>query len=371
MDHRYDFAEQLQALNTSVGFHVGNLRKDIGDIKRFNISLDRRMRSRPATDIDGRTRFVRHALLKLCGDGGEEPNEVYRRYFVGKATTDPARTDVPGWASQLSESSTLDFLISGSVPSLLGRLLNAGLDVGAGGWLPKIPYRTDPGPIGGWVSEASAVPVVSLSLATLTPLLRKCSAISVFSRELKKRSTPAIEAVLDTVLRADINQIIDTALTDDQPSDSTRPAGLLNGVTPLAAGAGLANDLRALASELLADGATNIAYLLNPLDVLDIGLLPGSFSFPILDSPFVPVGRLIAVDTSSFVGSLSAIDISTTERSVVHMSDPALPVVDGAGSIAAPLSSLWQTANIGAISTADVGWTVQPGRVAFLDRTAP
>ena len=62
-------------------------------------------------------------------------------------------------------------------------------------------------------------------------------AISVFSRELRKHSNPQIENILDIFLRNDINQMVDTALLDDQPSSISRPAGILNGVAAIAPGA--------------------------------------------------------------------------------------------------------------------------------------
>jgi hypothetical protein len=96
-----------------------------------------------------------------------------------------------------------------------------------------------------------------LTLATMTPVVRKCAAISVFSRDIRKYATPKIETIIDGVMRRDINEIIDTALTDDQPGDATRPPGLLYGLAPLAAGADLASDLLALASALLGRRATS------------------------------------------------------------------------------------------------------------------
>jgi hypothetical protein len=95
----------------------------------------------------------------------------------------------------------------------------------------------------------------------------------------------------------------------------------------------------------------------------------GSFAYPVLESPHVPTGRIIALDPQAFVGSLSAAVVDSTESATVHMADPAAPIVDSSGAFAAPTTSLWQTTNIGMRATLDAGWAVVPGRVQFVDAT--
>jgi hypothetical protein len=366
MDHRYDFAEQLQALNTSVGFHVGNLRRDIGDIKRFNISLDRRFRSQrsQSSGLCGREKVVKHMLLRLCGDGGDF-EAVYRERF--KSAVNPATTSVPEWAGLLSANDIRDFLLAGATPSLLARLLTLGVDVGTGWPLPLL-FRNAGGPLGAWVAEAGVGPVGSISLAAFTPVIRKILGFAAFSRELRKHSNPSIERILDSVMRQSLNEVIDTALVDNLPSDAARPAGLLNNVTPTPPGADPVATMKALASVLLDNGATSVVFLANPLLSFDLASVPGALDIALLTSPYVPANRLIAVDPGGFAGAIASAELTTSEDATLHLDTVAQPIVDGTGVAATPVTSLWQQARIDMSALVDAGWGLKPGSVAYSDQ---
>jgi hypothetical protein len=366
LDHRYDIEERMQQLTTSIGTRLGNLDKRIDDLKKLAISNNREIHRKPQPGLSGAEKFRKHALIKLCGGDGDDPTEIYRERFVSKATTSPAMTTVPGWAQELTATDTLDFLISGSTPSLLGRLLALGLVIGD--WPVRVPYRVPGDFVGDWIIEGEPIKVERLSLAAIAPILRKLASISVFSRDLRKHSNPSIEAVLDSVLRADLNSRVDATLVDDQPADAKRPAGLLNGVTATAAGASLIDDLKALAAAIIANGATSVVYLANPVTALDFVTFAGAFPYPVLDSVAIPANRIICIDPLAFVGSLSGAELQTSETGTVHMSGTPQPLVDEEFALAAPITSLWQTGHIGMRCLLPCGWAVVPGRISFVDR---
>jgi hypothetical protein len=361
-----DIVQKFDDLTTSIGTRFERLDKRMDDLKRFQISNNRQIHRKPQPGLSGRERFVRHALLRLCG--GADPEATFRQRYIGKAATDPATTTVAGWAHELTSADTLNFLLGGSNPSLLARLLSLGLDIGDG-WPVKVPYRAPGSFAGDWVAEGEPAKVESLNLASIVPTVRKVVSLSVFSRDLRNHTNPQIESVIDTIMRADINAIADSALVDDAPQSSKRPAGLLNGVVATAAGADLAADLKALATAVLAAGGTSVAFLVNPLTAIDLGFLPGGLAYPVLDSPYVPVARIVAIDPGGFVGSVSGTTVETTEAGTVHMEDTtAKPIVDAAGAVATPVTSLWQTGRVGMRASLDAGWAIVPGRVHYLDQ---
>jgi hypothetical protein len=62
---------------------------------------------------------------------------------------------------------------------------------------------------------------------------RKLSATSIFSEELAKHSTPAVEAPVRQTIAEDTDGVVDAALTGDAAASAIRSAGLLNGAAAL------------------------------------------------------------------------------------------------------------------------------------------
>jgi HK97 family phage major capsid protein len=65
---------------------------------------------------------------------------------------------------------------------------------------------------------------------------KKLGVIVPFSRELAKRSTPSIEALVRQSILEDTAVVLDAALLDATASSTARPAGLLNGVSAVGTG---------------------------------------------------------------------------------------------------------------------------------------
>jgi hypothetical protein len=94
---------------------------------------------------------------------------------------------------------------------------------------------------------------------------------------------------------------------------------------------------------------------------------------PVIIAPYLPANTVIAVDAAAFASALGVPDFNVSESPTVHMSDAPLPIVGGIvqppviGSIAAPTTSLWQTAAVGIRTLIDADWTLRrAGAVAFV-----
>jgi hypothetical protein len=254
-----------------------------------------------------------------------------------------------------------------------------------------MPNRTAGGAGGGFVGEGSPIRVgrITTSSATLTP--KKMGVIVPFTRELAERSTPSIEAIVRQAILEDTGAILDPILLDATASSTSRPAGLLNGVSAVASGyAGgdyqaVREDFRALLAPFFtANAADGITVIMNPAQGLNWSLMEGPMGDPawaerirsrvtIVESTRATANRLIAIRNSDFVaaGGNPAFDMS--EQATIHMEDTTpLEIVSGTGPTTAdPVRSLWQTASVGVRMLMNVSWTMRrTGVVQWIDGTS-
>jgi HK97 family phage major capsid protein len=186
--------------------------------------------------------------------------------IVLRAAVNPAQTTVAGWASELIQTAQqgfLDRLIPDFIyPALSSR--GSKYTFGQGAGAIRIPTRTNSQLLAGaWVAEAAPKPVKRMSFSSVTLSPYKLAVISVFSEEMGMYSTPAIEGLIRGGMSNDTGVAMDAYLTDAVAvSAGVRPAGLLNGVTPLTATASgtatekMIADMKQLKAALIAAGST-------------------------------------------------------------------------------------------------------------------
>lgn len=315
--------------------------------------------------------------------------------IVTRAAVSPANTTVAGWAAELVQTANAAFLDRLVVESMYARLsaLGARYDLGRNGSL-KIPTRAStPRAAGAWVGEGAPKPVkrIGLSSVTLTP--HKLAVISTYTEEMALYSTPAIEGVLRQAMTDDTSEALDGFLIDNVAASATRPAGLLNGVTPLTPSAAATDtakivaDLKALVGAIIgAGGGRSIAILMNPLQALSIGFAQtstGDFMFAgvteagqkfmatIIPNRGVPAGTLIAVDAADFATATGdAPRFAVSNEATLHEEDTsplALGTVGSPNTVAAPMRSLFQTDSIAIRLSLYVTWAMRrAGMVATM-----
>jgi hypothetical protein len=314
--------------------------------------------------------------------------------IVTKADQTIGTTTVSGWASQLVQTVNQGFLQAllpySIYPALRARGIGFSFD-GIG--TVSLPSRTAGGAGGGFVAEGSPIRVgrITTAAVTLTPF--KLGVIVPFSRELAKRSTPAIEALVRQAILEDTAAILDAAIIDASAASTSRPAGLLNGVSAAASGYGggdyqaVVADLKALLAPFYSANASDgITVLMNPAQGLALAMMPGpgpagefGWAQPltdrlnIIESTTVPANRLIALRNSDFataMGDQPEFDVS--EQATVHMEDTTpLEIVSGSGPTTAdPVRSFFQTATIGVRMLMDISWKMRrSGMVQWIDTT--
>ncbi|WP_398473062.1 phage major capsid protein [Tardiphaga sp.] len=311
-----------------------------------------------------------------------------------RAAVDPAKTTVTGWAAELVETETVAFMETLRDISFYPRLAAMGtnLQFGPGRGQIKIPARAaTPSISGSFVAEGAPIPVrrFGLTSATLSP--HKMGVISYFTKELAKYSNPQIEGLLRQEIRGDTADTIDTLLIDATAGSTTRPAGLLNGVSALTASsdggwAAIMQDIDTLAAPFdTAKAGRNLVLLMNKREARKLSFVPGpddkmgSMRQILTDSGItpisslnVPAGRLIMIDAADFATAIQdQPEFDVSEQAVIHAEDTSPQQISSAGSpnvVAAPVISMFQTASMALRMLMDVTWAMRrAGMVQWID----
>ena len=353
------------------------------------------------TEKDGMDLLVRAAVVRGIAhhQGVSLEKAIEQRYpghealgVIVKADQTLGTTTGSHWADDLVQTGYYGFLNAlqgySVFPALAGRGLSLMFDRYGSITLPS---RTAGGAGGGFVGEGSPIRVgkITTASATLTP--KKMGVIVPFSRELAERSTPSIEAVVRQAILEDTGAVLDPLLLDATASGSTRPAGLLNGVSAVASGfAGgdyqaVREDFKALLAPFFAaDAADGITVIMNPAQGLNWSMMEGPVGDPswaerirsrvtIIESTRATANRLIAIRNSDFVAAGGNPSFDVSEQATIHMEDTTpLEIVSGTGPTTAdPVRSLWQTASVGVRMLMNVSWTMRrTGMVQWIDGTS-
>jgi HK97 family phage major capsid protein/HK97 family phage prohead protease len=363
-------------------------RRPLGLVQKETPGFDTLVRAATAFGV---AKFSDKPIQRVLDDlypGQEAPGIMLRTDQTIGTTT------VSGWASQIVQTVNQGFMQAlipySFYPALRSRGQGFSFD-GIG--TISLPSRTAGGAGGGFVAEGSPIRVgrITTAAVTLTPF--KLGVIVPFSRELAKRSTPAIEGLVRQAILEDTAAILDAAIIDTAAASTSRPAGLLNGLSAAASGYGggdyqaVVADIKALVAPFTtANAADNIVILMNPAQGLSLSMMPGPGAagefgwatpltnrYTIIESTTVPANRLIALRVSDFATAMGdSPDFDVSEQATLHMEDTTpLEIVSGTGPTTAdPVRSLFQTATIGVRMLMDVTWKMRrTGMVSWIDTT--
>lgn len=93
-----------------------------------------------------------------------------------------------------------------------------------------------------------------------------------------------------------------------------------------------------------------IVIIANPVQAMrmKLRLLGKDVPFQILSSSALSAGVIVAVATNSLVSVIDSTPrFDLSDKATIHQNTVPLPIVDGAGTVAAPTRSLWQTDSLG------------------------
>jgi HK97 family phage major capsid protein len=309
--------------------------------------------------------------------------------MVLRAAVNPANTTVATWAAELIATDTQPFLDRLLPDSIYLPLAAAGVryTFGNAGVL-KIPVRAaTPTLAGNWVAEGAPKPVRRASFTTVSLSPTKLSVISTFTEEMATYSAQSIEQIIRQAMADDTSIALDTYLIDNvAASAGVRPAGLLNGVTPITASvltpasAAMVADLKALVGALItAGGGRKVVFIVNPAQAIAMGVVQtttGDFLFgsaqaaaakfnsSLIVSATCPAGRVIAVDAADFASAAGdAPRFAVSTDATLHEEDTTpLALVTGAqgsGVVASPMRSLFQTDAVAVRMSLYLSWVMR------------
>lgn len=312
--------------------------------------------------------------------------------IVAKADQVIGTTTGSHWADDLMQTAYSGFLQALMPYSVFPALLARGLSLQFDRWgTLKLPGRTAGTAGGGFRAEGSPIRVGKITTFSADLVPKNMGVIVPFTKELAKRSTPAIEGIVRQAILEDTAKVLDPVLLDATAVSTARPAGLLNGVSAVATGfAGgdyqaVREDIKALLAPFVtADGVDNIVVIMNPTQGLNLSLMEGPEGDPnwlnrikeritFIESTNATAGRLIALRASDFAGAGGDPEFDISEQATIHMEDTTpLEIVSGTGPTTAdPVRSLWQTNSIGVRMMMDVSWVMRrTGMVQWINGTS-
>lgn len=331
--------------------------------------------------------------------------------MVTKATQNPAMTNVAGWAQELTREGWLAFMDILKPASIIPNLGLASYSFDGFSSL-IVPSRVagtgankDKNLAAAWRKEGDPIRVGATQLASkkLTP--KSMGVIGTFTKELLKRSTPSIETMIREWILSDTSEMLDGYFVSALAAVANlRPAGITNGVTPVASKGGSAADINAdlfAAFSALANAnlGTRVVLIMHPNNAFALSMAltaTGTPAFPsasngvlygarILTSTTMPSDKVIVMDASvvAFAGGFDTFeysDVATLHEEYLPSYDRqtggadangVLPLVDEAAAVASPQRSLFQTHSAGLKAVYELDWEmVRPGGVYVISGVA-
>lgn len=210
-----------------------------------------------------------------------------------------------------------------------------------------------------FIAEGAPMPMAdaTLGIATVGPV-KKILLGAAVTGELADYSVGMAATIIGRVLSNQVARNLDSYVFDAVAADSTRPAGLLNGVTPItgtAAGsdsyAALIKDLGNMAGAIADAGgaADNIVFIVSAEKVPALQVLAGpSFADRIFGNASLAVGTIIGLDPNGIATGYGGLpQVETSKEATAHFEETTpLPIATGAqgsGVLATPVRSAWQT----------------------------
>lgn len=329
--------------------------------------------------------LVRAALAVLRSETQHLLQEevVVRQLYPGdaasallvRAATNPASLTSAEWAGALSSTAVADFTGGLGPVSAAAQLIATSLQVDLGRYAHvRVPGLVPTAALPVFVAEGKEIPVnrMLLGAAMLGPT--KVAVIVPFTREVVE-GTPA-EAIVRTSLRECVGLSLDAAMFSNLASISgERPAGLLNGVTPLTPTAGggtdaMIADLVKLASAVAPVAGSSITFVASPDLALKLALRGGELPYRVLSSFALASGTILAVANNALAVAIDPTpEITVSTSALLHMDTDPKPI-GTAGSppvIAAPAQSMYQIDALALRLILGVSWGLRaPGAVAVV-----
>jgi hypothetical protein len=364
-------------------------------------------RAAPAAEVAVGTRLAQMVIARSIAFETRRPiDQVATEMFghepevlaIARTAVGVADTTTAGWAAELVRSETRAMLQSELVPmSAWAALAAQGITIAFNGAATVAVPQMDIGKqVGGaWVGEGGAIPLAKGTITAKRLARYKVGGIVPLTKELERTSDPAAVEVMRVFLRQVLSNLLDSSLIGSSAEIAgVRPAGLMNGVTPIAGALGggqaaVQADFTAILSAFSTAGVRGrFVLLMSEMTVARLGMITnalGQVAFPevdqgrlktaqIIPTSFLADNVMIGVSVPHFASAFDPLeaDISDSATVVVANADAAAPThatgaagiigtanqvppdggipvsgAVGAAAAGAQAISLWQTWSLG------------------------
>jgi hypothetical protein len=300
------------------------------------------------------------------------PNDRALLQMVTRAASTPAMTSVAGWAAELVHTIVVDTLEAMGAASGAADVMKQCLTLewdGAG--VISAPGFVASAANSGFVQEGQPIPVRQLTEAPAQLQSYKLATIAALTREMVESSNA--EALISDALIRSTGLALDAVFFGSNPATAAQPAGILNGVAPLAgststdAYGGFADDVSTLINAVSAVGGKGPYLFIGSPGRITTMRMHYATNDPQGDFDVVvssAVGdNLVVVAPRAIVAALSA-------EPDVEAANAATLVMDtapGAAGTMGPETEMWQTDSLAVKVRWPVSWALRDSRaVAWL-----
>lgn len=307
---------------------------------------------------------------------GDKAVSVFAKAATNAA---PAMTGVPEWAGNLTQEGYGAYLEDLTANTIFGQVAGMRISFGKDAAI-NIPYRDGKGTLAGdFVAEGDPIPVKQDKFATLKLAPSKLGVITTFTKEIMRKSTPAIEGLLRNHMMQDTAEVLDKVFLDATAASAVRPAGLeaLAGAGNIVASAGstvgdIEKDIQGAFERMSAlnlGGSGTI--VMNParkrgLDFKQNALGQYPFKgrdflegFNVVTSTNVPTDKVYIIDSKALIFGLDqGVEFEASTQATLVMAAPADAIGDGTKVTTEPVRSLYQTDTLAIKQTLALTWAL-------------
>jgi hypothetical protein len=307
------------------------------------------------------------------------PRDPATLALIVRAATAPATSITAGWAAELGATALGAFL--GSLQDSAAAALFAAApryDL-AGLAQLSLPRASSTGSAA-WTAEGAPI-VVPQGVIAGVPLgpVKKLAIIESCTREVAEAGPEGGEAIITTLVRDAVARQLDISLFSNTAASALRPAGIVNGITPLVASTGTGvdaaiADLRNLVDAIVtAGGSGRPMFFASPGRALVVAGYFSELAGQVFGSASIPSGTLIAVDPRAFASAFGADpEIRVSIEGVIHYEDTTPLQIStgtqGSAVLATPTRSAFQTDVLLIRCILRAAWTLRiPGTAAWIN----
>jgi hypothetical protein len=312
-------------------------------------------------------------------------HDLLRGQLITRAAQDPAFTFVPGYAQELVHNTYAAFLDVLKGTSAVAKLQFKS-DSFENGSPIIVPFRNAKAAYpdnfeAAFRREGDPIRVGRLSTGSKSLYPYSMGVIGHFSRELLRRSTPSIEAMIREAMVDDTATILDNLVFGPTAAvTGVRPAGLTNGIaaqdthaaTATPTLADIDSDLNKLIKQLVAVrlmGGPSTSWVMNTANAVSLSSLTNALGgaafpgvtpqggtlkgYPVAASSYFPLDQILLVDGAGVFMAGGTPEFEMSTEATLHEENTSPLQVGGATT---PVRSLFQTNSAALRMIEEISW---------------